>query len=58
MISELVEIVAREQFNGCNDCSFDDQTDYIKAIWKDRAMDTIDNYNTVSDILKNVGDRV
>jgi hypothetical protein len=54
MNQELIEIVARKKYEALNDDKYDDQSDYIKGMWHDYAVDAIYEFELVSDILKNV----
>lgn len=53
---DIVDIIAREHFNSLNECSFDDQTEYVKGMWLNDASDALNKYDMVLNILKHVED--
>jgi hypothetical protein len=51
---DLILKIAREKFNTYYEEIFDDEREYIKIDWINKAYDMIDNFNDLIDILKKI----
>lgn len=47
----LIEKVAASQYRLLNGDEYADQADYIKGIWHDEAVDSLEDFNDMIDIL-------
>jgi hypothetical protein len=51
---ELIVNVARKQFDGLNDCKYDDQRGDIRGDWEKAACDDLESFNDIVKIFKEI----